>query len=155
MGFSDLDLFADFGTVRNGTALLRSSCHDGPMRHKNTKKERSKAIHATVRNEIATPRMARSARIAERKLDAARILEEPSVTMPGTVKKIIPSTRPSRPEEAQIGVHGADRRYRDFRIENALLDEHGDDVRLKKGAHVEVTVKTDEETSTAETDENR
>ena len=35
---------------------------------------------------------------------------------------------------------GADAQYRDLRIENSLTDEHGDDVKLKKGAHVQVTV---------------
>jgi hypothetical protein len=29
---------------------------------------------------------------------------------------------------------------RDLRIENTLIDENGAEVRLKKGAHVEVTV---------------
>ena len=61
-------------------------------------------------------------------------------TMPGTVDKIIPSPRPSQPEKAQIAVDEADHQYRNLRIENTLTDEHGDDVRLKKGAHVEVTV---------------
>ena len=60
--------------------------------------------------------------------------------MPGTVDKIIPSPRPSQPEKAQIAVDVADHRYRDLRIENALTDENGDDVKLKKGARVEVTV---------------
>ena len=60
--------------------------------------------------------------------------------MGGTVEKIVPSSRPSRPEQAQIAVDGAEPRHRDLRIENALIDEHGDDVKLKKGAHVEVTV---------------
>ena len=60
--------------------------------------------------------------------------------MPGTVEKIIPSPRPSLPEKAQIAVDGADQHYRDLRFENTLTDEHGDDVKLKKGAHVEVTV---------------
>jgi len=60
--------------------------------------------------------------------------------MPGTVDKLIPSPSPSQPEKAQITVEGADPRYRDLRIENKLTDENGDDVRLKKGAHVEVTV---------------
>lgn len=60
--------------------------------------------------------------------------------MPGTVDEIIPSPRPSEPEKAQISVDGADHRYRELRIENTLTDEHGDDVKLKKGAHVEVTV---------------
>jgi hypothetical protein len=37
-------------------------------------------------------------------------------------------------------VDGAARPFRDLRIDNTLIDEHGDDVRLLKGAHVEVTV---------------
>ncbi|MGC1687003.1 MAG: hypothetical protein WA734_15355 [Candidatus Acidiferrales bacterium] len=84
--------------------------------------------------------MARSAKIAELNLDIERFSELPSITMPGTVDKIIQSPRPRQPEKAQIAVKGADPRYRDLRIENTLTDENGDDVRLKKGAHVEVTV---------------
>ena len=110
------------------------------MLHKKAKKEPGNATHAGVSKEMAKPRMARSARIAELKLDSARIPEQPSATMPGTVDKIIPTARPSQPEEAQIAVEGADHRYRDLRIENTLTYENGDDVRLKKGAHVEVTV---------------
>ncbi len=110
------------------------------MPHKKTKKESGNAIRASVSKEMAKPRMARSARIGELNLDTSRIREHPSVTMPGTVHKIIPSPRPSQPEKAQIAVDGADHRYRDLRIENTLTDEHGDDVRLKKGADVEVTV---------------
>jgi hypothetical protein len=60
--------------------------------------------------------------------------------MPGTVEKIIPSPRANLPEKAQIAVDGAARPYRDLRIENTLIDEHGDDVRLKKGVRVDVTV---------------
>jgi hypothetical protein len=60
--------------------------------------------------------------------------------MPGSVDKIIPSSRPGQPEKVQVAVDGADRLYRDLRIENTLTDENGDDVKLKKGAHVEVTV---------------
>jgi hypothetical protein len=90
--------------------------------------------------EMEKPRMAKSARIAERNLDTARIPEQPSVTVPGTVDKIIPSPRPSEPEKAQIAVKEADHGYQELRIENTLTDEHGDDVKLKKGAHVEVTV---------------
>ena len=89
---------------------------------------------------MAKPRMAKSARIAELNLDTKRISEQPSVTMPGTVDKIIPSPRPSEPERAQIAVDTPGTRYRDLRIENALLDEHGDDVKLEKGGHVDVTV---------------
>jgi hypothetical protein len=84
--------------------------------------------------------MARSAKIAELNLDTSRIPEQPSTTMPGIVDKIIPSLHTSQPEKAQIAVDGADHRYRALRIENTLTDEHGDDVRLKEGAHVDVTV---------------
>ena len=108
--------------------------------HKKSKKKLRNATRADVKKEVAKPRMARSARIAELNLDTARNPEQPSTTMPGTVDKIIPSKRSSQPEKAQIAVDGADDRYRDLRIENTLIDEHGDDVRLKKGAHVEVTV---------------
>jgi len=96
-----------------------------------------------VTKQMEKPRMARSARIATLNLDTARIREQPSVTMPGTVDKIIPSRHPRQPEKAQIAVDGADHHHRDLRIENTLTDEHGDDVKLKKGAHVEITV-TDE-----------
>ena len=66
--------------------------------------------------------------------------EKPSVTLPGTVEKIIPPIHPSEPEKVQITVEGADELYQEIRIENSLTDENGDPVRLKKGAQVEVTV---------------
>ncbi len=110
------------------------------MRRKRTKKQSDRVTLASVKREMAKPHMARSARIAELNLDSNRIPERPSVTMPGTVNKIIPSSSSRRPEKAQIAVDGADRLYRDLRIENTLLDEHGDDVKLMKGARVEVTV---------------
>ena len=74
--------------------------------------------------------------------------------MPGTVKKIIQSQRPDQPEKAQIAVAGADQRHRDLRFENTLTDEHGDDVKLKKGAHVGVTVTAEPKTTTAATGED-
>ena len=126
--------------MRNETAWLPSRAHHGRMPHKKTKKKRGKATRASVKREMAKPRMARSARIAELNLDTTRISEPPSTTMPGTVNKVIPSLDPNQPEKAQIGVDGAEKRYRDLRIENTLTDEHGDDVKLKKGAHVDVTV---------------
>lgn len=70
----------------------------------------------------------------------ARTPAQPSATMAGTVNKIIPSPRPSQPEQAQIAVDGAAHLYRDLRIDNTLTVEDGDDVKLKKGAHVDVTV---------------
>jgi hypothetical protein len=100
---------------------------------------------------MAKPRMSKSARRTELNLDTTRIPEQPSTTMPGTVNKIIPSSRPSQPEKAQITVDGADHRHRDLRIENTLTDEHGGDVKLKKGAHVEVTVTAEPKTVNLQT----
>jgi hypothetical protein len=67
--------------------------------------------------------------------------DKPSVTLPGTVEKII--QHPGEPEKAQISVEGADDLYQEIRIENALTDENGDTVRLKKGAEVDVTLEAD------------
>lgn len=118
------------------------------MLHKNHEKEIGDATRASVKKEMAKPTMARSARITEMNWDTARTLEQPSATMAGTVEKIVPPSRPNQPEQAQIALDGAERGYRDLRIENALIGEHGDDVKLKKGGHVEVTVRGESKTST-------
>lgn len=68
------------------------------------------------------------------------MMEITSVTLPGTVEKIIKPADPSSPEKAQISLEGADDLYREIRIENTLTDQNGNLVRLKKGAEVEVTV---------------
>ena len=95
---------------------------------------------ASVMKEMAKPRTARSARIAELEMDTNRAAEPPTATMPGTVDKIIPSSRLSQSEKAQITMKDAYKPYRDLRIVNTLIDEHGDDVKLKKGGRVEVTI---------------
>jgi hypothetical protein len=66
--------------------------------------------------------------------------ETASVTLPGTVEKLIKSPDPSEPDKAQIVVEGADELYREIRIDNALQNEKGEEVALKPGADVEVTV---------------
>ena len=104
------------------------------------KKRRDKETAETVQTQIDQPRISKSARIAELSLDAARISEPPCTIMLGTVDKLIPSQYRRQPEKAQIGIDGADIGYRNLRIENSLTDEHGDEVKLKKGAHVEITV---------------
>jgi len=71
--------------------------------------------------------------------------EKPSVTLPGTVEKIIKPLQPGQPEKVQIEVEGADEMYREIRIENSLTAENGKEVRLKKGAEVDVTVETNRE----------
>lgn len=66
--------------------------------------------------------------------------EKPSITLPGTVEKIIASVHPSQPEKAQIGIEGADDLYREIRVENTLQDETGKPVALKPGAQVDITI---------------
>jgi hypothetical protein len=103
-------------------------------------RERDSSTQNSVKKEMAKPRMAKSARIAELGLDTARVPEQPSISVSGTVKKIIPSWRSGLSEKAQIVVEGNDNSRRALRVDNTLTDEHGDDVKLKKGSHVEVTV---------------
>jgi hypothetical protein len=69
--------------------------------------------------------------------------EKPTTTLPGTVQKIIKSPDPSIPEKAEIAVEGADELYKEIRIENTLTDEKGEEVKLKPGADVEVTIEAD------------
>ena len=69
--------------------------------------------------------------------------EKPSSTLPGTVEKIIKSPFPTEPEKAQIAIEGADHLYREIRVENTLTDANGNEVALKPGAKVEVTVEAD------------
>ena len=69
--------------------------------------------------------------------------DKPNVTLPGRVERIIQSPSPHEPEKAQIAVEGADHLYKEIRIENSLTDENGNEVQLKRGAQVEVTVEAD------------
>jgi len=74
--------------------------------------------------------------------------EKPNVTLPGKVEKIIKSPDPSEPEKAEISIEGADTLYQEIRIENSLTDENGEEVRLKKGVEVEVTVEAEKDATT-------
>ncbi|MGB2670877.1 MAG: hypothetical protein WA621_02835 [Candidatus Acidiferrum sp.] len=74
--------------------------------------------------------------------------EKATVTLPGTVEKIIPSLDPDEPEKAQIAVEGGDELYREIRIDNTLQDEAGNEVSLKKGADVEVTIAAESDATT-------
>jgi uncharacterized protein YfaS (alpha-2-macroglobulin family) len=69
--------------------------------------------------------------------------DKSSVTLPGTVEKVIKSPHSGVPEKAEIAVEGADDLYREIRIENKLTDEDGNEVKLKEGASVEVTVEAE------------
>ncbi len=124
--------------VQNGTAKFPLRCHAVCMK----RKEESKEGMSAVRAELAKPRVARSVRIAELRLDATRIAQPPSTAIDGTVDKIIPSRARNGPEKALIVLDGTRKRYRTISIANTLIDEHGADRSLKKGAHVEVTITT-------------
>jgi hypothetical protein len=69
--------------------------------------------------------------------------KKPAITLPGTVEKIIPAPFSSEPEKAEISVEGADPLYKEIRIENKLQDEEGNEVGLKPGAEVDVTIEAE------------
>lgn len=67
-----------------------------------------------------------------------------TATMPGKVEKVItPHPSSGEPEKAQIAVEGADHLYREIRVPNSLVDNHGHKVKLKEGAEVDVTIEAD------------
>jgi hypothetical protein len=66
--------------------------------------------------------------------------ETAKVTMSGIVQKIILSPLTREPDKAEITVEGADHLYKEIRIENTLEDSKGNEVKLKAGDHVDVTV---------------
>jgi hypothetical protein len=80
--------------------------------------------------------------------------EKATVTLPGTVEKIIKPPHPALPEQAQIAVVGAEELYREIRIDNTLIDKNGDRVKLKEGSEVEVTVEAPLEATTPHSDDN-
>jgi hypothetical protein len=75
--------------------------------------------------------------------------ETASVTLPGTVDKVIKSSDPSEPDKAQIVVEGADELYREIRIDNTLQTEKGEEVALKLGTDVDVTVEAPADATTS------
>jgi len=69
-----------------------------------------------------------------------KIAEKPSVTLPGTVEKIIEPIhrvcRKRRRLQSKVPMISTKR----FALKNSLTDENGDEVQLREGARVEVTV---------------
>ena len=82
------------------------------------KKDSDGATRASIKKEMAKPRMAKSVR-------TARVPGQARTARPGTVDKIIASLRTTQPEKAQIAVVGGYDRYRVRRIENTLTDGKG------------------------------
>jgi hypothetical protein len=66
--------------------------------------------------------------------------EKPKIILPAKVEKVIPSQSAEEPEKAEISVQGADPLYKEIRIKNELKDKDGNEVHLKRGDEVEVTV---------------
>jgi hypothetical protein len=66
--------------------------------------------------------------------------KNPSITLPGTVDKIIPSLFPNEAGKVQISVDTPHNLYREVRIENTLTNASGDKVSLKLGSPVEVSI---------------
>jgi hypothetical protein len=78
--------------------------------------------------------------------------KKPKTIKHGTVKKIIKPLHPSMPEKAEVEVHEADQLYKEIRIDNELEDEHGNKVKLKEDAPVDITVEADKTATTPHTD---
>jgi hypothetical protein len=74
--------------------------------------------------------------------------DKPSTTLPGTVEKIIKPIDPREPEKAQIDIEGGEELYREIRVDNTLKDKKGNEVALKEGAPVDVTVEADKKDTT-------
>jgi hypothetical protein len=71
--------------------------------------------------------------------------KKPSVTLAGTVEKIIPEPFSKSSEKAEISISDADPLYKEIRIENKLEDEEGKEVAIKPGAEVDVTIEAEPE----------
>jgi hypothetical protein len=83
--------------------------------------------------------------------DSPESKEKPSTTLPGTVEKIIKPMGQHQSEKAQIGIHGAEALSREIRIDNTLTNEQGEEVALKQGANVDVTIEADRKDATQKT----
>jgi hypothetical protein len=60
-------------------------------------------------------------------------MTQPTITLAGTIKKLIDRSMSKQPQQVQIGLHGADHLYDELRIPNTLgWDE---------GKAVEVTIR--------------
>jgi hypothetical protein len=66
--------------------------------------------------------------------------DKTTITLVGKVQRIVSSAHPGEPEKAHIVFEGADKQYREIRIEN-VLTSGGQPVHMKEGDHVEITVR--------------
>ena len=80
--------------------------------------------------------------------------KKPKTKKRGRVKKLIKSPDPSVPEKAEVEIHEADELYKEIRIDNKLEDEHGNKVKLKEGAEVDVVIEAEPKATTPDTDKH-
>jgi len=66
--------------------------------------------------------------------------ERASTTAHGTVEEIIRPSDPNEPEKAQIAIQPPEEPALEIRIDNTLTTKNRDEVSLKKGAKVKVTI---------------
>jgi hypothetical protein len=71
-------------------------------------------------------------------------LDVKSPTMAGKVDKIIPAINPDENDKAQISIENADHLYKEIRIDNLFTNKDGEEVALKLGAEVDLTIAADE-----------
>lgn len=81
--------------------------------------------------------------------------EEASVTLMGTVEKIIKSPFLNEADRPQIKVERADHLFQEVRIENTLTNSEGEQVSLKLGAPVEITMAAEVGSTVPESDKVR
>lgn len=78
-----------------------------------------------------------------------KTVRKPETVKPGKVQRIIKPAHRDDVEKAEIEIKGGDHLYKEIRIENTLLDQNDNPVKLKQGAEVEVVVKADPEETVA------
>jgi hypothetical protein len=76
------------GSVQNGTALLSPENQNTCMRSNKGKRQRDTATLASVRKEMAKPRMAESARIAQQHPRSARIRSPLEIVLPKIIDRV-------------------------------------------------------------------
>jgi hypothetical protein len=80
--------------------------------------------------------------------DSTEAKKKPKTTLPGTVEKIIKPIDQREPDKAQIGIQGGEPLYREIRIDNTFTNAHGEEVAVKEGANVDVTIEAKSEDTT-------
>ncbi len=78
-----------------------------------------------------------------------------SVTLPGTVQKVIKNVYTDKPDKVEIRVEGADHLYSEIRIDNVLQNEEGENVALKVGEDVNVPLEAATHETRTKADINR